>query len=851
MEYPIWHLGALAGGFWIALIGTFHVFLAHFAVGGGLYLVLSEILARKTASPVLLAHVKKHTRFFLLITMVAGGVTGVGIWFIIGLLSPQATSTLLKVFVYGFATEWVFFLCEIVALLIYYYGFDRMEARDHQRMGWLYFLFAFLSLFTINGIVGFMLTPGDWLATRNFWHGFFNPSFWPQLVLRTAIALSLAGLFGFVTATRIPSENGNDSARERMVRLAAAWTILPLIACVAAGWWHIQALPQAQQEMVLLRSARISGFLKYFFGFAGAASLGALILAIKTPGRIRFSLALVVLLTGWGVIGSFEFVREAARKPFLLYGHTYSNGIRLGTEEAASAQGYLATAKWARIREVTPENKLEAGAELYQHQCSSCHSIDGPMNNIRPWAVNLTKPGMTALLGSLDKVNPAMPPFVGNQAEKEALAAYLSEVLGGRKDAPLAATAIIQTDTDIPAFDPAKDENVLLAWPSLGMHMLVESQGAFSLRPGIVELNAQLIRRGDSPAKITDGVELTYSVENNAGMGKMKILEGRDWFQAQIVLSARKADGSLAPYPLATIEAHDTATKALLGITRAVLPVSDEVDCASCHGGPENGKDAKGNISGETGMNILRIHDRLNRTALVRQAKSGKPVQCADCHSDPLTGKEGRGDLLSISAALHGFHANTLKGQGAEACARCHPSRPDGGTRFQRGLHAQMGLDCVSCHGALEDHALSLLKREKETNKRGAKRLISQITPQAMSKDAIPPRTAWVQTPDCLACHKDFGAPDPSQAFGNWTKGANERFRTRLDEMGALSCPACHGPQHALYASVNPYGKNRDIIQPLQYQKLAKALGAQGNCAICHKVKMDTDAHHPNTIRKP
>ena len=39
MEYPIWHQFALAGGFWIALTGTFHVFLAHFAVGGGLYLV--------------------------------------------------------------------------------------------------------------------------------------------------------------------------------------------------------------------------------------------------------------------------------------------------------------------------------------------------------------------------------------------------------------------------------------------------------------------------------------------------------------------------------------------------------------------------------------------------------------------------------------------------------------------------------------------------------------------------------------------------------------------------------------------------------------------------------------------
>jgi len=843
MEYPVWHLATLGGGFWIALIGTFHVYLAHFAVGGGLYLVLAELLARRTGSPVLLAHVKKHARFFMLLTMVAGGVTGVGIWFTIGLLSPQATSTLLKIFVHAFATEWVFFLGEIVALLCYYYGFDRMDPSDHLRMGWLYFLFALLSLFIINGIIGFMLTPGDWATTRNFWHAFFNPSFWPQFFLRTAIALSLAGLFGFVTATRIADE----AARERMVRLCAGWTILPLLAALASGWWYIQALPAPQLEMVLLRSARIAGFLKVFQWFAGAAALGALVLAVKLPGRIRFPLALVIVLTGWGLIGSFEFVREAARKPFLLYGHTYSNGIRVGLEEAVSAQGYLATARWARIREVTDDNRLAAGAELFQHQCASCHSIGGPMNDIRPWTADLTGRGLSALLGALNTINPAMPPFIGNQAEREALAAYLGQSLGGHADEPLPGLTPAQQTDEILPFDPRKDAYVLLAWPSLGMTMVVESQGAFSLRPATLELNAQLVRREDTPSKISEGVELSYAVEGGAASGVMKTAEGRDWFQARLVVSPRLPDGSLFPYPLVTVEAHDSATRVLLGRTRAALPVSDEVACATCHGGG----DAKGNISGETGLNILRIHDRLNRTGLVAQARGGRPVACTSCHADQLSGSEGRGDLLSVSAALHGFHAGTLRGRGAEACAACHPSRVDGGTRFLRGLHAERGLDCTSCHGPLEDHAMGLLKRELEANKRGARRLVSQITPQLMGKAEIKPRTAWLQTPDCLACHKDYGAPDPSNGFNNWTRNAAERFRSRLDEAGALSCPACHGPQHALYPAANPYGKDRDALQPLQYQKLAAPMGARGNCLVCHKVRKEGDAHHPGILRKP
>ena len=48
MEYPIWQLTTLGGGFWIALIATLHVYVAHFAVGGGLFLVLTERLLRRS-----------------------------------------------------------------------------------------------------------------------------------------------------------------------------------------------------------------------------------------------------------------------------------------------------------------------------------------------------------------------------------------------------------------------------------------------------------------------------------------------------------------------------------------------------------------------------------------------------------------------------------------------------------------------------------------------------------------------------------------------------------------------------------------------------------------------------------
>ncbi len=107
MEYPIWQLTSFGGGFWIAFIATVHVFIAQFAVGGGLFLVLTERYAYKVEDPVtsdaILSFVKKHSCFFLLLSMVMGAVTGVGIWFSIALLQPQGTLILIHNFVFGWA----------------------------------------------------------------------------------------------------------------------------------------------------------------------------------------------------------------------------------------------------------------------------------------------------------------------------------------------------------------------------------------------------------------------------------------------------------------------------------------------------------------------------------------------------------------------------------------------------------------------------------------------------------------------------------------------------------------------------------------------------------------------------
>ena len=85
-------------------------------------------IARATSD--YLAYLHRHARFFVLLTVVFGAITGVGIWWTIGLASPLATGVLIRTFVFGWATEYVFFILEIVSAFIFYYYWGRLLAAD-------------------------------------------------------------------------------------------------------------------------------------------------------------------------------------------------------------------------------------------------------------------------------------------------------------------------------------------------------------------------------------------------------------------------------------------------------------------------------------------------------------------------------------------------------------------------------------------------------------------------------------------------------------------------------------------------------------------------------------------------
>ncbi len=875
MNYPAWYLPNLGGGLLIAIIAILHVVISHLAVGGGLFLVMTERKAVRSNNSALLEYVKKHTWFFLLLTMVFGGISGVGIWFIISLVHPAATSSLIHTFVFGWAIEWVFFIGEIVALLIYHYRFGKMDHRSHMILGWLYFIFAWLSLFVINGILGFMLTPGKWIETGNFWHGFFNPSFLPSLIFRTSIAVIFAGVFGLVTASWLK----DPDTRHSVFRLCARWMYIPLLVLVITGIYYTRVISEESFQNLFHFNREGSPFITLLIVSSLLLFGVGLFTLIRTPQFVQRlgSLLLVLICFAW--MAGFEYMREIARKPYVLYGHMYSTGITPDQVADLNQEGFLNRVKWTTVSEVNADNMLEAGAELFRLQCLSCHTLDG-YNGLINKTDNLTERGMEAFLTGMGKVNTYMPPFAGTDNEKRALAAYIFRGLQGKEALPQEPYLPSELPLQIPAFNPSEDEYVLLAWNDLGMHCISDNEKYFSFLPPANTLNAQLFKRGPKPEVVTERISVHYEVEAGfknpwdhsmfwqydtqlfgvdlpegtglAGKGVTGTmdLQGSVFAAHFIPVVPYRDNGTYNPYPIFTITARDEITGDTLAVTKAVAPTSTEMGCRNCHEGGWRWNNVSG-MADLTAVNILKAHDRYNNTTLLEDAENGNPVLCQSCHADPALAASGKEGVLNFSSAMHGFHANYLSGMDYDACNLCHPGRTDGNTSCFRGRHSEVGVNCTECHGTLEDHALGLLAQQSGIAASG--RLARGLQPvYASSKEEIKPRMPWLMEPDCQSCHTRFDIFDDGfegTAYNLWVPGFEALYRNRTDNQG-VRCIACHGSTHAIYGAYNKYGLQRDNQQPLQYQGLAGTIGTHNQCMVCHTVEMAANGHHRNMLNR-
>lgn len=371
-------------------------------------------------------------------------------------------------------------------------------------------------------------------------------------------------------------------------------------------------------------------------------------------------------------------------------------------------------------------------------------------------------------------------------------------------------------NASIPA---ASSKYVVFAWNDLGMHCLNPSYDTAVILPPYNTVWAQVVKRGNPPQVVTSGVTVEYRIINNTfsaskgnygqfwdnvlalfgvslardtglnledpdihnGLAGSMVPKG-DHFQVNgIPVTPVDDNGIRNPYQVAEITVKD-ANGAVLAMTRATVPTSDEINCAKCH---------LPNVANNNNpfLDILMKHDKLHQPPdglLVPK----QPVLCAGCHGSPVLGTDGPGDSGKyLSAAIHRAHADRLAPDGSPAaCLDCHPGAS---TRCNRSLaHSSATGNCTTCHGTMRNVAYSII-----------------------STGRIP----WQNEPKCATCHGSVAGVDTGATL----------YRN-ASEHGGIYCAGCHGSPHAMV----PSREASDNYQSVQYQGAVKSIGS---CGVCHK----------------
>lgn len=455
MNYPVWYVPFIGSGWVIGMIAITHVYISHFAVGGGLFLAVTEAKALREGRRDWLIQLRAYSKFFMILTGVVGAMTGVGIWFAIGLASPEGTSTLIHNFVFGWAMEWVVFLVELTLAMVYYYTWDRIPEKQHLMIGYLYAGSSFLTLAIINGILTFMLTPGaGWLSVAGtgneaskFFEAVFNPTYWPSLVLRCLVCASVAGIYALFFFSRLDGHKEGET-KTTMVRWAAKWLIPSFLLMPFFFAWYLWMVPAAQRELLsfgistigtgaftqvtrmvlvtVMVTSTVAGVV-YFFAYLN-------------PKEFTVGYASVIFLLGFMAMGSTESAREMLRKPYVIGGFMYSNGTRKTQVEGFNQNGFLTHSPWAPPNYqisggvINSEDRIKLGQRMFLGQCLPCHTINGYR-------------GMTGLLKGRDEKSIGnilqmlheakadspyikyMPPLTGSPEEIQALRTYLLKLV--------------------------------------------------------------------------------------------------------------------------------------------------------------------------------------------------------------------------------------------------------------------------------------------------------------------------------------------------------------------------------------------------------------------------------------
>ena len=387
--YPTWFEPGVGSGWIVGFIATIHVLFSHTSVGAAIFFAWLTNHAHRHNKPELLEFVKRYGLFLLVFSYVLGSITGPGIWYSTTVASPRGISALIHSFVWMWATEWVFFVIEVVGVYMLIYLVGKVDVRTHTRISLIFGLTSYTTMLVIVGILSFMMWPGkaEWSETGGVLNAFYGPNTFAQLGVRTAFMFTMTAVVGGIVAGKF-----KDAALKKSIATKLAWLgIVATLAGAAMLQWYLATLPESAE--VLLQNQLPAYFPQALLSVV-VGILAYFLLTLVQPRALVSSLAAVmtVVILVFGLWPE-EVARESLRKPWVAGQYVYSNqvigrdvpGMGVKSEiPVIEAHGFMKTLVFVpdALRNITDENRVEAGRLLALNTCSNCHSLTA--TGIRP-----------------------------------------------------------------------------------------------------------------------------------------------------------------------------------------------------------------------------------------------------------------------------------------------------------------------------------------------------------------------------------------------------------------------------------------------------------------------------------
>jgi mono/diheme cytochrome c family protein len=379
----------VGSGWIVGFIATIHVLFSHTSVGAAIFFAWLTNHAHRHNKPELLEFIKRYGLFLLVFSYVLGSITGPGIWYSTTVASPRGISALIHSFVWMWATEWVFFVIEVVGVYMLIYLVGKVDVKTHTRISLIFGLTSYTTMLVIVGILSFMMWPGKaaWSETGGVLNAFYGPNTFAQLGMRTAFMFTMTAVVGGIVAGQF-----KDAAQKKSIATKLAW--LGIVATLAgAGMlqWYLATLPETAD--VVLQNRLPEQFPMALLSVV-AGTLAYFILTLLQPRALVSSLAAVMTVAVL-VFGLWpeEVARESIRKPWVAGQYVYSNqvvgrdvpGMGVKSEiPTIEAHGFMKALVFVpeALRAIDDGNRVEVGRLLALNTCSNCHSLSS--TGIRP-----------------------------------------------------------------------------------------------------------------------------------------------------------------------------------------------------------------------------------------------------------------------------------------------------------------------------------------------------------------------------------------------------------------------------------------------------------------------------------